>query len=315
MLASALPCLVTDSFITLNWRILMETRFRFFFLIVLGFILLATSAFAQKPGEVRTNTKDGQKYVWIPPGELMMGCSPGDTNCQDNEKPSHQVKITHGFWMGQTETTVGVWKRYAAGIGAPMPPEINFRNYNWNPGWAEDAQPIGNLLWNEAQTFCKAAAGRLPTEAEWEYAGRAGAKVPVARYGAPDEIAWYGDNSGDAHVDTDEIRKNDSANYGLRLIANKGRMHPAGTKKPNAWGLYDMLGNADEWVADWYSETYYQKTEALDPQGPPSGEAKVARGVGFGRYPGDMRVSFRRFLAPDVRNGDFGFRCVLPQIP
>ena len=196
-----------------------------------------------------------------------------------------------------------------------MPPEINFRNYNWNPGWAEDSQPIGNVLWSEAQAFCKAAGGRLATEAEWEYAGRGGARVPAPRYGIPDEIAWYGDNSGAEHVDSDAIRRNDQANFGLRLIANKGRMHAVGTKKPNAWGLYDMLGNADEWVADWYGETYYQQSAEVDPQGPPSGETKVARGVGFGRYPADMRVSFRRVLAPDVRNGDFGFRCVVPQLP
>jgi sulfatase modifying factor 1 len=292
----------------------MPTQIRNLGLIVLCTCLVAGNALAQKAGEVRTNDKDGQRYVWIPPGEFLMGCSPGDENCQDNEKPAHPVKISRGFWMGQTETTVGAWKRYIAKIEALMPPPINFRDYNWNPGWAEDAQPIGNLLWNEAQTFCWAAGGRLPTEAEWEYAGRGGAKVPVARYGAPDDIAWYGDNSGDARVDTDAIRRTDRANYGIRLIANKGRMHPVGTKQPNAWGLHDMLGNADEWVADWYDESHYKTSLALDPRGPERGETKVARGVGFGRYPGDMRVSFRRFLAPDARNGDFGFRCVLPQL-
>src|SRR5258706_14308320 len=114
--------------------------------------------------------------------------------------------------MGQTETTVGAWKRYAGKIGAPMPPEISFRNYNWNPAWAEDAQPIGNLLWSEAQTFCMAAGGRLATEAEWEYAGRGGARVPAPRYGVPDEIAWYADNSGAQHVDSDAIVKNDQSN-------------------------------------------------------------------------------------------------------
>ena len=217
--------------------------------------------------------------------------------------------------MGQTETPVAVWKRYAAKPGQSMPPEINFRDYNWNPGWAEETQPIANLFWEEAQSFCKAAGGRLPTEAEWEYAARGGTKVPAPRYGVPDEIAWYGDNSGAMHVDSDAIRKNDQGNYGIRLIERKGKMHPVGTKKPNAWGLYDMLGNADEWVADWYSETYYQKSEELDPQGPPSGELRISRGVGFGRYPADMRVSFRRTLAPNVRNGDFGFRCAVPQLP
>jgi formylglycine-generating enzyme required for sulfatase activity len=287
---------------------------RCFVVIALG-SLLATTAYAQRPGQVRSNARDGQRYAWVPAGAFMMGCSSGDNDCKDNEKPSHRVSITRGFWMGQTETPVGVWKQYAAKIGVPMPPEISFRNYNWNPGWAEDAQPIGNLLWSEAQAFCLWAGGRLATEAEWEYAGRGGAKVSSPRYGAPDEIAWYGDNSGAEHVDTDAIHLNDSANYGVRLIANKGRMHPVGTKQPNAWGLYDMLGNADEWVADWYGETYYQHSAGVNPQGPAGGEAKVARGVGFGRYAADMRVSFRRFLAPNVRNADFGFRCVVPRLP
>jgi formylglycine-generating enzyme required for sulfatase activity len=216
--------------------------------------------------------------------------------------------------MARTETTVGAWKRYIARGGAKMPPEINFRGYNWNPGWKEDAQPMGNLLWSEAQAFCQSAGGRLPTEAEWEYAARGGAKLAAARYGAPDDIAWYGDNSGDARVDSDEIRRTDMANYGARLIANRGRMHPVGSKQPNAWGLHDMLGNADEWVADWYGADYYRHSAAVNPQGPASGETRVARGVGFGRYPADLRVSFRRVLAPDVRNGDFGFRCVLPEL-
>lgn len=92
-------------------------------------------------------------------------------------------------------------------------------------------------------------------------------------------------------------------------------MHAVGQKKPNAWNLYDTLGNAYEWVADWYAENYYQQREEIDPQGPTGGEARVWRGVGFGRYPSDMRVSFRRGGPPGVRNNDYGFRCALEQIP
>jgi formylglycine-generating enzyme required for sulfatase activity len=292
----------------------VKSRVFRFILISLAGISLATSVLAERAGEIRTNARDGQRYVWIPGGKFVMGCSPGDDNCKQDEKPSHAVKITRGFWIGQTETTVGAWKRYAEKNGVGLPPEINVRTYNWNPRWADDAQPIVNVLWQEAQAYCNAGGGRLPTEAEWEYAGRGGARLPVSRYGAPDEIGWYGNNSGTQHVDSDEIAKTDRANYGARVIANKERMHAVGIKKPNAWGLHDMLGNADEWVADWYSETYYEASEAVDPQGPSSGESKVARGAGFGRNPADMRVSFRRSLAPDVRNGDFGFRCVLPRI-
>ncbi len=81
---------------------------------------------APPAGTVRENPKDGLKYVWIPPGTFMMGCSPGDNECQANEKPAHQVTITKGFWMGQTEVTVGAYKRFAGATGRQMPPEPNF---------------------------------------------------------------------------------------------------------------------------------------------------------------------------------------------
>jgi formylglycine-generating enzyme required for sulfatase activity len=278
-------------------------------------VLLAAAAFAQKPGDIKINPDDGQRYVWIPAGDFMMGCSPGDADCQDNEKPAHRVRITRGFWMGQTETTVAAWKRYVSQSGASLPPEIDFRGYNWNPGWMKDDLPIVNLLWDEAQNFCRAAGGRLPTEAEWEYAARGGAKLPVARYGDPDEIAWFGDDSGVTHVDSEAIYKNDRANFGDRVIANRDTMHPVAQKKPNAWGLHDMLGNADEWVADWYDPKYYDQRAEIDPQGPQTGENKVARGVGFGRHTADLRASFRRFGPPGTRNNDFGVRCVRIQIP
>src|SRR5262249_55614804 len=138
--------------------------------------------------------RKGQPCVWIPPGKFMMGCSPGDNDCGENEKPPREVEITRGFWLGQTPATVASWKRFARQAGKSMPPAPVLRNRLLNGGWQDEQQPIVNITWNEAVEFCRWAGGRLPTEAEWEYAARAG--NPNRRYGELDEVAWYRDNSG-----------------------------------------------------------------------------------------------------------------------
>jgi hypothetical protein len=118
-----------------------------------------------KADSVRTNPDDSQTYVWIPPGEFLMGCSPSDTECLDNEKPPHTVRITRGFWLGQTPVTVGAYRRFAEKNGVSMPPEPSC-----NPRWSDSEQPIVRVTWNQARDYCEWAKGRLPTEAEWEYA-------------------------------------------------------------------------------------------------------------------------------------------------
>ncbi len=228
---------------------------------------------------VRENPKDGLKYVWIPPGTFEMGCSPTDNECYSDEKPAHRVTLSEGFWMGQTEVTVGAYKRFAASPRRQMPVAPSF-----NSGWASDNQPVVKVSWDDAQAFCGWAGGRLPTEAEWEYAARAGSTE--ARYGPLDDVAWYDKNSGDA-------------------------AHDVGQKRPNAWGLYDTLGNVWEWVSDWYDGKYYQNSPERDPQGPASGQSRVLRGGSWNYvFPRNVRVSLRGRLAPDNRDGYLGFRCV-----
>jgi len=232
------------------------------------------------PDEVRENAKDGLKYVWIPPGTFMMGCSPGDTECLDDEKPLHQVTITKGFWLGQTEVTVEAYKRFAATPGKAMPSGYDIDN----PGWSNGRMPIVDVSWEESNAYCAWAGGRLPTEAEWEYAARGGSAG--ARYGPVDEVAWHDSNSG-------------------------GQTHEVGLKRANLFGLYDMLGNVWEWVNDWYDPAYYKNGPSQDPWGPVIGQYRLIRGVYFPASPEQCRVSARSFLKPsDYRYPNIGFRCV-----
>ena len=229
------------------------------------------------PGTVKTNSKDGLKYVWIPPGTFMMGCSPGDTECDDSEKPSHQVTITKGFWMGQTEVTVEEFWRFIGSTGAQMPGAPDF-----NVGWGNDAMPIVNVNWHDAQAYCGWAGGRLLTEAEWEYAARAGSTE--ARYGPIDEVAWYCNNSGE-------------------------KTHEVAQKRPNAWNLYDTLGNVWEWVNDWYGENYYPGSPECDPLGPDSGQYRVLRGGSWFDGSRKVRVSKRSGHSPAKGYVLIGVRC------
>jgi len=245
-------------------------------MVLLAFMFaLAVAGRAQTAGPEGpiTNPRDGLKYVWIPPGAFMMGCSPDDNECdpENDEKPSHPVTISKGFWLGQTLVTVAAYKHFAweMRVRMPSPPE-------YNRGWMNEKMPITRVTWDDARAYCTWAGGRLPTEAEWEYAARGGSKE--GRYGPLDEIAWYKDNSW-------------------------GQGHEVGEKSPNSLGLYDMLGNVWEWVNDWYDHEYYQHSPGFDPQGPSSGRSRVARGGCWLNEARIVRVSQRNVGARE------GFRC------
>jgi len=237
-----------------------------------------TATVPPRPGEVKINTVDELRYVWVSPGIFMMGCSPDDRECRKWEKPSHEVTLTKGFWIGQTEVTVAAYQRFSSTTGRVMPFSPTF-----NSGWKNKNMPITNVSWKEAHDFCAWAGGRLPSEAEWEYAARGG--DPHARYGNLDQIAWYAQNSG-------------------------GRTHDVATRQANSFGLYDTLGNVWEWVNDWFDEDYYQNSPSQDPKGPDSGQYKVLRGGSWFYFPRFVRGSVRLAGDPAGRVGNFGLRCI-----
>ena len=215
-------------------------------------------------------------FVSIRAGKFMMGCSVDDPECNADEKPAHQVSITRSFEVGKYQVTQAEYEVVMA----------------VNPSNSKGANlPVEGVSWEDAQKFCEAINRkgdgyryRLPTEAEWEYAARAG--NTSCRYGPLADVAWSRDNSG-------------------------GKSHPVGEKKPNAFGLHDTLGNVWEWVQDWYSLTYYGHSPEADPQGPDSGEYRLARGGSWrGVVRGQSRVSSRYMLKPNTRSPVVGFRCL-----
>jgi formylglycine-generating enzyme required for sulfatase activity len=214
-------------------------------------------------GSTKRNPQDGLLYAWIPPGSFLMGCSSGDEECFSEETPAHQVTISQGFWMGQTEVTVRAYEVFA---GIPQPDSGGLTDATQPTREPGEAMPIVDVTWDEAHDYCKWAGGRLPTEAEWEYAARAGSAQP--RYEALDQIAWYQKNSDDS-------------------------IHEVSQKRANRFGLFDMLGNAWEWVNDWYDGSYYSRSPSLDPAGPKGGTMHVLRGGSWMNTANLLRVSDR----------------------
>ena len=236
---------------------------------------------------MRHNLIDGLEYVWIPPGSYMMGCVPGDRGCFSDEAPRHEVTISKGFWIGRTEVTVAAYERFVRAIGAPMPPVPNF-----NPEWREKDHPINNVIWDEANAYCEWAGGRLPTEAEWEYAargGKDGLKYPAGNRMNHDDTNYEG------------TRGKDQWKYTA----------PVGSFDPNGWGLFETAGNVWEWTADWHLKDYYARSPSTDPRGPASGQHRVVRGGAWiTRSTAHLRTSSRVSQETNRRYRSIGMRCV-----
>ncbi len=299
----------------------MRKSNRLLSLIILAAVLLTTGFKQTGDNNVkpRINPLDGQVYVWIPPGSFQMGCSFDDKACQDmepfsNENPPHSVTISKGFWIGQTEVTVGAYRKYVKATGKKSIKELvlatpeRFRDEGFPQS---DDHPVAFVAWEDAEQYCEWAGGRLPTEAEWEYTARAGSKT--ARYGKLDDIAWYADNSGHLRLNSSEL--NDRQIRKQILEDNRNNTHPVGMKAPNDFGLYDLLGNVSEYCNDWYDGKYYELSVEIDPVGPSNSEFRVIRGGDCRTRPLGVRVSWRSYMLLNHRFKSIGFRCVLDSIP
>ena len=233
--------------------------------------------------------------IYCPPGEFWMGSEDGVG--YDDERPRHRVKLTRGFWMGQTQVTQALWEKV---MGR-------------NPSSFKGAQrPVENVSWFDCVRFCnrlseleglarayeigsgdtpdvtlnvRANGYRLPTEAEWEYAAKAGTELKYSGSDSLDAVAWHGGNSG-------------------------CETHPVGQKQANGWGLYDMTGNVWEWCSDEWSDDYSAHKQGVsDPlNGRPGAALRVNRGGSWDGGAVSCRVAYRYRYTPDYRSRILGLR-------
>jgi len=241
----------------------------------------------------------GMSFTRIPAGEFTMGLEDvdeaafelpdGDVGNIQDERPPHPVRITRDFYLGTTEVTQADW--FALMDSRPGP-ESHWKR----PDWVK--LPVVSVSWQDTQDFIARLNAkepgtryRLPTEAEWEYAARASSQglrpFPLTEL---DNQAWYLKNSGD-------------------------EPQPVASRQANAWGLYDMLGNAWEWVADRYGADYYRRSATADPMGPETGGKRVRRGGSYHCQPHLVRPGYRAADLPETRYSVLGFRIVRDSLP
>jgi formylglycine-generating enzyme required for sulfatase activity len=229
---------------------------------------------------VHTNSI-GMEFVLIPAGSFTMGADKNVENALNNETPPHRVTISKPFYLGKFEVTQAQWTALM---------ENNLSTFKGR------SNPVEEVSWDDIQVFIQRLNRkeghrryRLPTEAEWEYAARAGTTSAFSfddDEGNIGQYAWWSGNSG-------------------------AMTHSVGQKRPNAWGLYDMHGNVWEWVQDWYDEHYYSQSPSVDPHGPSSGQHRVHRGGSWIDTAGVCRSASRHHYFSNFRDRDIGFRLAI----
>jgi sulfatase modifying factor 1 len=272
-------------------------------LLVVGLAASVQAAPAALPaaGEVWSNPKDGLEYVFVAPGGFQMGCVPTDARCDINkEVPRHAVTLTRGFWLGRTEATVAAFRRFAKATGRDEPPKGDAPRH--------ESLPVEFVSWDDAKAFCDWSGGHLPTEAQWEYAARAGRDGIIYVWGN-DPVPVVGGRPQENVADSSLNRLRPGVSFIEGYDDGFAEAAPVGSFAPNALGLYDLGGNVVEWVADFYSATYYASSPRQDPRGPSAGESRVIRGGGSWSYPGNLNISHRDHNWAGHRGPGLGFRC------
>ena len=274
---------------------------------------------AQKLGvPVAFENSLGMRFVLIPPGKFLMGsrdtavevanrCGMPNANAGwfADEHPRHEVTLSSAFYLAIHEVTQGVYEKIITTPPNPRNPTVKKISDTYPDGFKGANHPVVKVPWNEADKFCKALSAQadekgreyvLPTEAQWEYACRAGSTTPFS---------------------CGETLTTDHANYHGGYIYGDGRkgeyrakLLPVGSLLPNAWGLYDMHGNVSEWCADFYGE--YGSPAESDPQGPAKGDSHVLRGGSWRSYPGACRCACRLGAGDASLNIGFRVRCAIP---
>ena len=238
-----------------------------------------------------------QVMVFVKGSTFKMGDTFGDGD--DDEQPVHEVRL-NDFYIGKYEVTNAQYCKFLNEKGNQEEGGkkwldieskyclIEKRDQQYAVKAGYENHPVIKVTWYGARAYCEWAGGRLPTEAEWEYACRGGSRSAGYKYSGSnnvDEVAWYSSNSGN-------------------------RTHKVGTKQPNELELYDMSGNVREWCADWYDNDYYSKSKKQNPEGPASGSSRVFRGGSWGVGANDCRVANRGRDNPDFSSFSNGFRVV-----
>ena len=251
-----------------------------------------------------------QRLRWIPPGQFLMGSPEKEPDRYDNEGPRHQVTLTKGFWLFDTPCTQALWE---AVMGK-------------NPSrFQSPTRPVENVSWHDAQDFLARINARipgldlvLPSEAQWEYACRAGTETTIysgemeilGANNAPslDPIAWYGGNSG---VDFDLDNGYDSSGWPEKQYRHaKAGTRPVKLKQANPWGLYDILGNVWEWTQDhWHGNYRGAPTDGSAWEDAEAFALRVLRGGSWNFDARAVRAAYRLAARPDARDGLIGFRC------
>jgi len=291
---------------------------------------------------VEITSSIGMKLALVPAGEFLMGTSKEEIDRLtrlypdprrewfESEYPPHRVRISKPFYLGVHEVTVGQFRRFVEATAYKAEPEKDGEGgYGWNKSTGEfegpdpkytwrdagfkqtDDHPVVNVTWNDAKAFCewlsKKENGtyRLPTEAEWEYACRAGTTTQYYCGDDPERLSQVG-NVADATA-KEELTNYPDSGY---ISSRDGHVFtaPVGRFQPNAFGLHNMHGNVSEWCQDWHSGDYYGNSPPTDPQGPSRASGRVFRG---GRWLGDAwscRAASRFGDGPQNRDGILGFR-------